>query len=209
MIRPLRFTLSLAAAAVLCLAAYGCRGAKSKAPGEGAKAPASAPSPALAQAARPPAPMISTRKDKDGKPLPPDEIDMLLHELCGTELQRARLPEDVRSSWRAEDKLVEIGPSVAPRVRAALSFPCPEARAAACRLAYRFGDAEAIPAMIKLLDDESSLVRLHANRSLCGMTGQDMNYRPEALPEDRAAAKARWEKWYASTAGPVVVPKRP
>jgi hypothetical protein len=52
-------------------------------------------------------------------------------------------------------------------------------------------------------------VRAHANRSLAGLTGQDMGYRAEAMPGDRAEAKARWEKWYASTTGPVVVPKRP
>lgn len=207
MTRLARLTLALPATLLLATACPGCRDSKSQPAAEGPK-PAPSPAPA-ATGAKPPPAAVSARKDASGKPLPADEVDVLLNDLSGTELQRSRLPSDARTSWLAEDKLIEIGPAIAPRVRAALSFPSPEARAAACRLACRFEDAGAVPALIGLLGDESLLVRTHANRSLCTLTGQDLGYRPGASPEDRAAARARWERWYASTTGPVAVPKRP
>ena len=110
--------------------------------------------------------------------------------------------------WRAESALGEMGSSVAPRVRLALAASTPEARAAACRLAFKFRDQEAIPGMIALLGDDSRLVRNTANVFLCGLTDQDFGFRPDALESDRRDARKRWEAWYARTSGPVLPPKR-
>ncbi len=110
--------------------------------------------------------------------------------------------------WHAESALGEMGSAVAPRVRQAMAASMPEARAAACRLAFKFRDQEAIPGMIALLGDESRLVRNTANVFLCGLTDQDFGFRPDALESDRRAAQKRWEAWYAKTYGPVLPPKR-
>jgi hypothetical protein len=120
--------------------------------------------------------------------------------------------------WHAEEALGDLGAEVAPRTRLAMGASTPEARAAACRLAYKFRDEAAIPAMIALLadepkagrgyDHESRLVMNTANVFLCGLTDRDFNFRPDALPAERAAAKARWEAWYASAYGPGLAPKR-
>ncbi|HOX08811.1 MAG TPA: hypothetical protein PK280_20625 [Planctomycetota bacterium] len=130
---------------------------------------------------------------------PLDEVGRLLMDLDSG---------DPCKFWRAEDILQNMGDSVAPRTRRALAASTPEARAAACRLAYNFRDQEAIGGMIALLGDESRMVRNTANVFLCGLTGRDFNFRPDALPEDRAAAQSRWQKWYAAAGGPAVAPRR-
>ncbi|MHC4913967.1 MAG: HEAT repeat domain-containing protein [Planctomycetota bacterium] len=108
---------------------------------------------------------------------------------------------DMVKAWRAEEALANMGPVVASQVRAMFGSASPEARAAACRLAYRFKDTVAIPTMIDLLADESRLVRVEASVNLSGITGQDFNFRADALPADRLAAIERWEKWYLRTYG--------
>jgi len=137
---------------------------------------------------------------RKGSP-PPDEVDFLLADLDNPSLVL---------QWRAEEALRDLGPSIAARVRPLLSSTAilPEARAAACRLAEYFRDHQAMPAMIALLMDESRLVRDVAGVSLCGLTNQDFDYRPDATVEDRVAAQARWQAWYLRTAGPILPPKR-
>jgi hypothetical protein len=108
---------------------------------------------------------------------------------------------DMVKAWRAEEALGNMGPTVAAQVRAMFGSASPEARGAACRLAYRFRDTVAIPIMIDLLADESRLVRVEASVNLSGMTGQDFSFRADALPADRLAAIKRWEAWYLRTYG--------
>jgi hypothetical protein len=108
---------------------------------------------------------------------------------------------DIRLAWRAEEELGRMGARVAPQVRLMLDSASPEARAAACRLAYRFEDKRAIAPMIDLLADESRLVRAQAGVSLSGMTEQDFDFRPDALASDRAKAIGRWQDWYLKTYG--------
>jgi len=127
------------------------------------------------------------------------EVGKLLADLAGG---------DMRLAWRAEEALGDMGPWVAPQVRSMLGSASPEARAAACRLAFRFGDTGAIPAMMKLLSDESEMVRAEAGVQLCGLTGQDFGYRPKALLPDRVEAIGRWQAWYSKTHGAVTGRKR-
>ena len=130
---------------------------------------------------------------------PNDEVGLLLRELDSGDALR---------TWRAEESLGAMGSAIAARTRAAMNASTPEARAAACRLAYQFRDASAIPGMIALLGDDSRLVRNTANVFLSGLTNQDFGFRADAMPADRAAAQDLWEAWYAKTHGPVLAPKR-
>jgi HEAT repeat protein len=132
-------------------------------------------------------------------------------------LRKGQLPRDVESevarllgdlgsgdmlkAWRAEEKLGTMGAYIAPQVRLMLDSRSPEARGAACRLAHRFKDKVALAPMIDLLSDESRLVRVEAGVCLSGMTGQDFNFRADALTKDRNAAIERWQQWYVKTHG--------
>jgi len=179
-------SLRLALAAVLALTVFaaGCWGFGSKEPPVSAGAKAAA--------------AVAAAPGRDARQL--DEVGRLLADLDSGDIVRC---------WRAEEALEQMGASVAPRTRAALGAANPEARAAACRLAFKFRDEPAIPGMIALLDDDSRLVRSTANVFLCGLTDQDFDFRPDATAADRAAAKAAWEAWHAKTYGPRLAPKRP
>jgi hypothetical protein len=108
---------------------------------------------------------------------------------------------DMVRSWRAEEALLDLGEEMAPYTRLMFGSTSPEARGAACRLAYAFKDTASISTMIDLLADESRLVRVEASVNLSGLTGQDFNFRPDALPADRDAAIGRWQTWYVKTYG--------
>jgi len=186
--------MAITLTAAACLAA-GCRDRKS-----GAAGAAAAAAPQAAEAERIPA-WLSKE--------PMDSVGRLLLDLDSGDPVRC---------WHAEEALGDLGAEIAPRTRRAMAASTPEARAAACRLAFKFRDEAAIPAMIALLadepragrgyDHESRLVMNTANVFLCGLTDRDFNFRPDALPADRAAARARWEAWYRSAYGPALAPKR-
>lgn len=108
---------------------------------------------------------------------------------------------DILMAWRAEEELGAMGAYVAPQVRMMLDSTSPEARGAACRLAHRFKDKVALAPMIDLLSDESHMVRVEASVCLSGMTGQDFNFRADALLKDRDEAIERWQQWYVKTHG--------
>lgn len=175
-----RLALTLTAVTAMIALSTGCGKTKS---GEGS-----------VSLARPTQQSAAARAEK-----PLDEIGSLLADLDGG---------DVAASWRAEELLGAKGPWVAPRVRTMLGASTPEARAAACRLAYKFTDTSSIAGMIELLGDKSRLVRNTANYCLCGLTNQDFRFRPDAMPEDQAAAKARWESWYVRNYGPLPASKQ-
>ena len=168
--------MTLSAAALL---ASGCRGGDSPGIGVG-----NAPPPPAPRRVKVPKARVAAQGD----------VSALLADLASGDMVRL---------WTAEEKLGRMGPSVAPQVRSMLGVALPEARAAACRLAYKFEDTEALPFMIELLADESRLVRSTSAVFLRGMTGQDFDYRPDALDSDRAASIVRWREWYAKTHGQV------
>jgi hypothetical protein len=177
--------------AALCAAAlmtWGCRGGSSGSGSGAAAGPAAAPGRVVLDDNS----LALKRGDV------PREVQggfaQLLADLSSGEILRA---------LTAEERLRELGVDAAPCVRAAFGSGSPEARAAACRLAYRIGDPAFIPPLVARLGDESRLVRIEANVNLCGLTGQDFNFRADALESDRAEAIKRWEAWYARTYGPV------
>jgi HEAT repeat protein len=190
-------TMLLAVLAVAAVLLTGCWPFSDKAKSE--KKAAAQPAPAADERVVKPYRTAQAAAAKKGGQ--PDEVDLLLADLDSPTLVL---------QWRAEQALRDMGPSIAARVRPLLGSTAilPEARAAACRLAEQFRDAQAIPAMIALLMDDSRLVRSMANVSLCGLTNQDFDYRPDAIAEDRAAAQARWQAWHLRTAGPILPPKR-
>ncbi len=120
------------------------------------------------------------------------DVASLLEDLAGGDMVR---------SWRAESELGRRGPSVAPSVRLMFGSTSPEARGAACRLCCRFKDTGSIPSMIDLLSDESRMVRVEAGVSLSGISGQDFDFRADALQADRDKSIARWQNWYVKTYG--------
>lgn len=145
------------------------------------------------QAAAPAAKLELQRPEVRARPVTVPEAGPRVSPLLA-DLQGA----DMLKCWRAEEALREMGPTMAPYVRAMFASPSPQARSAACRLAFRLNDWQAVPGIIALLADESLVVRRTANVYLCGLTGEDFGFRPEATPGDRAAAQARWTNWYAA-----------
>ncbi len=104
--------------------------------------------------------------------------------------------KDIPTVWAAEEALGNLGSRVAAQVRTVLASSSLLARAAACRLAYKFNDKLAIPYLIDLLLDESRVVRIEAGSSLSGLTEKKFNYRFDADLADRRAAHASWSAWY-------------
>jgi len=185
--RPIRILVPvmLCAAAML---ACGCRGGADRGTTKSAAKPASAPGRTALEEST----LALKRAD-----LPREEqgaFAALLADLSSGEILRA---------LEAEERLRDLGVDAAPCVRAAFGSGSPEARAAACRLACGIGDPGFIPALVARLGDESRLVRIEANVALCGLTGQDFNFRADALEADRVEAIRRWEAWHARTHGPV------
>ena len=74
--------------------------------------------------------------------------------------------------------------------------PAPVVRAGAVGLGDKQPDWVAIPAWITRLDDKDAVVRMAANESLKGRTGQDLGYIAWSKPEERAVAVAKWKAWW-------------
>jgi HEAT repeat protein len=104
--------------------------------------------------------------------------------------------KDIPTVWAAEENLGNLGSRVAAQVRTVLTSRSLLARAAGCRLAYKFDDKLAVPYLIDLLLDKARLVRIEAGSSLTGLTEKKFNYRFDANLTDRRAAHARWSAWY-------------
>lgn len=78
----------------------------------------------------------------------------------------------------------------------ALSDPLEDVRFEAGTALLRAGDDRAVPLLIHGLEHPDPLVRARAITVLQGRTGSTLDFRPDATPEDRAAAVARWRAWY-------------
>lgn len=91
--------------------------------------------------------------------------------------------------------------SLTPRNFRALNHPTPVVRAGAVGYGDDQPDSVAIPAWIGMLDDKDAVVRMNANNSLKGRTGQDFGFVPWAEPAERAAAVAKWKAWWQARAG--------
>lgn len=81
---------------------------------------------------------------------------------------------------------------VAPSRRSDLSARYPLDRARAVVAAAERHDADAIHALVNLLEDDDPGVRMYASLALERMCGETFGYRYYAPPEERAEALRRW-----------------
>lgn len=79
--------------------------------------------------------------------------------------------------------------------RPSFESPTPKGRAAAVAQAASDGNQEAIPDLIKALDDSDPVVRSWAIRGLEDLTGRTFGYDPFAPQGLRDEAVARWVRW--------------
>ncbi len=95
--------------------------------------------------------------------------------------------------------LLLVGPgcgSLTPRNFRAMMHPAPVVRAGAVGMGDDQPDWVAIPAWIARLDDKDAVVRMAANESLKGRTGQDFGFVPWAETVERGAAVSKWKAWW-------------
>lgn len=91
--------------------------------------------------------------------------------------------------------------ALTPRNFRAMAHPAPVVRAGAVGLGDDQPDAVAIPAWIGRLDDKDPVVRMAANESLKGRTGQDFGFVAWDEPGPRAEAVAKWQGWWKTRPG--------
>jgi len=60
-----------------------------------------------------------------------------------------------------------------------------------------FGQADAVPALLDVLDDPSATIRKYAAEALVRLTGFDPQYDPKASKAERDKAVKRWKDWIA------------
>jgi hypothetical protein len=95
--------------------------------------------------------------------------------------------------------LTLLGPgcgSLTPRNFRAMMHPAPVVRAGAVGKGDDQPDWVAYPAWIARLDDKDAVVRMAANESLKGRSGQDFGFIAWAEPAERATAVAKWKAWW-------------
>jgi HEAT repeat protein len=73
--------------------------------------------------------------------------------------------------------------------------PSQDVRYEAATALLRGGDDRGLAVLVRGLEDADPRVRAKAILVLHGRTGEDFGYRPDASPEDRRAAVARWREW--------------
>ena len=61
----------------------------------------------------------------------------------------------------------------------------------------RLGDRRGLDRLIRGLEDPDPRLRAKCIDVLSHTVGQDFGYRPDARPDERAAAVARWRAWAA------------
>lgn len=71
-------------------------------------------------------------------------------------------------------------------IRAYLAHELPTARALAAQAAAAAGDWDSMPALIKLLEDDDTLVQARAGAACAVLLGMDHGHDPRATPADRA-----------------------
>ena len=110
------------------------------------------------------------------------------------------------NGWRRAAMVIALGAlavgpgcgSLTPRNFRSMMHPAPVVRAGAVSLGDDQPDGVAIPAWIGRLDDKDPVVRMAANESLKGRTGQDFGFVAWDEPADRAAAVAKWKGWWSA-----------
>jgi hypothetical protein len=103
--------------------------------------------------------------------------------------------------------------SIAPKSFRQANDPAPLVRARAVGLGRGLPDSVVIPRLLAQLNDPDSVVRMTAHEQLRQRTGLDFGYVAWGGPEDRAAAVAEWNRWWAehgssTTAAPVEYGRR-
>jgi HEAT repeat protein len=87
--------------------------------------------------------------------------------------------------------------SIAPKSFRQTDDPAPLVRARAVGLSRGLPDSVVIPSLLERLNDPDSVVRMTAHEELRQRTGMDFGYVAWGGPEDRAAAIAEWNRWWA------------
>ena len=90
--------------------------------------------------------------------------------------------------------------SLTPRNFRAMMHPAPVVRAGAVSKGDDQPDWVAYPAWIARLNDKDAVVRMAANESLKGRSGQDFGFVPWANAKERAVAVAKWQQWWQEKA---------
>jgi HEAT repeat protein len=111
-----------------------------------------------------------------------------------------RDPDVVRAGARA---LAQLGVADAvPDLRAAFErFEWPETRRDLADALARLGDPLGLPTLIRGLDYPDDLIRESCFEALFDVTGLHFGYEPLAPRDERLAAIARFERWWAKEGG--------
>ncbi len=81
-------------------------------------------------------------------------------------------------------------------------------RQAAAEALERIALVKTLPALIEALDDNDTRVRHAAHRALREITRRDFDYEPDKPLKDRKEAQAKWQEWWNTTKGVVVLVER-
>jgi HEAT repeat protein len=110
-------------------------------------------------------------------------------------------PDVTRAAARA---LAHLGDaSAVPELKKALERAVwDETRRDLAEALARLGDATGIPALLRGLEIEDDLVRESCFEALFAVTGRHFGYEPLAPADERKAALARWQAFWAKEGGP-------
>jgi HEAT repeat protein len=81
-------------------------------------------------------------------------------------------------------------------------------RQAAAEALNRIALVKTLPALIEALDDNDTRVRHAAHLALREITRRDFDYEPDKSLKDRKEAQAKWQEWWNTTKGVVVLVER-
>jgi len=150
--------------------------------------PAAGEIPLEGKGAGPSAGAPEIRPEQALKPAEREEIESLVLELAR---QRAR------NRVRAENRLRAMGTKAVPFLLPLLQASAPATRAAAMRILADSRDERIVEPAIARLRDDDPFVREAAIQALRRIAGHDLGYAPRGSDSTRAAAVARWERWWA------------
>lgn len=81
-------------------------------------------------------------------------------------------------------------------------------RQAAAEALEQIALVKSLPALIEALDDNDTRVRHAAHRALREITRRDFDFEPDKPLKDRKEAQAKWQEWWNTTKGVVVLVER-
>jgi len=119
--------------------------------------------------------------------------------LVNTQALATAIPQLTGSvKTKARDALAErLTRMTNPTLKDKLQDDDPEIRRAAALACALKDEKSFVPELIKLLDDEESLVQRAAHAGLKRLTKQDLGPAADASPAQRAQAIARWKDWWS------------